>query len=72
MRMVVGLAEDASAAQVSSALMSAGASHVSSTGPAQPAVLVAEFPALGRELLDQVAALPGVRYAEPDAMQTNY
>jgi hypothetical protein len=72
MRIVVGLAEDASVEEVWAALVSAGASDVRTSGPAQPQVLVAEFPEGGPELLDEVARLPGVRYAEPDEMQTNF
>jgi hypothetical protein len=72
MRIVVGLTEDASVEQVNVALVSAGATDVRSTGPAQPWVLVAEFPEDRPELLEEVAALPGVRYAEPDEMQTSF
>ena len=51
---------------------------VRSTAPAQPKVLVAEFSpgeaqAAGQgELIERVRKLPGVRYAEPDEMQTAF
>ena len=80
MRIVVGLHENSSAETVAAALVDAGATSVRSTAPAQPRVLVAEFPAAEApaeradqsELIERVSKLPGVRYAEPDEMQTAF
>jgi hypothetical protein len=84
MRIVVGLHENSSAETVAAALVDAGAISVRSTAPAQPRVLVAEFPAAEApaeraaqtadqsELIERVSKLPGVRYAEPDEMQTAF
>jgi hypothetical protein len=74
MRIVVGLHENSSAEAVAAALVGAGAISARSTGPAQPRVLVAEFPPAEDqgELIERVSSLPGVRYAEPDEMQTSF
>ena len=78
MRIVVGLHENSSAEAVSAALVDAGATSVRSTAPAQPRVLIAEFsPREARgagqdELIERVRKVPGVRYAEPDEMQTAF
>jgi hypothetical protein len=74
MRIVVGLHENSSAEAVTAALVDAGAISVRSTAPAQPGVLVAEFPPAEHqsELIERVSSLPGVRYAEPDEMQTAF
>ncbi len=86
MRLIVGLTEDASPEDVAAALRGEGAVHVQASDPAQPLVLVVEFadtapttPAASAEpdggegeLLARVAALAGVRYAEPDQMRGIY
>jgi hypothetical protein len=71
MRVVVGITPETEAAAVAEALRQEGAHSVQ--GPAQslPDVLVADFPEGDlTDTVKRVAALPGVRYAEPDEMQS--
>jgi hypothetical protein len=66
MRIVVGLTENASPAEVAERLRAAGAQDVRPPRAELPRVLVAEFP----DAVDGVArasAVRGVAYAEPDA-----
>lgn len=71
MRVVVGLSADQEPEPLAEELRSRGASHVQGPTPSLPGVLVADFPegdVAGK--VKEVAELPGVRYAEPDELQT--
>lgn len=71
MRIVVGLIADQEPEPVVEALRQLGARHVLGPAPSLPDVRVADFPEGDLEQTVQaVAALPGVRYAEPDQMQS--
>jgi fervidolysin-like protein len=71
MRVVVGIASDAKPESVEESLRREGARSVQGPAPSLPDVLVAEFPdADAGAMVKRVAALPGVRYAEPDEMRT--
>jgi hypothetical protein len=71
MRVVVGLSADQQPEPLADELRSRGASHVQGPVPALPGVLIADFPEgdLATKV-KEVAQLSGVRYAEPDEMQT--
>lgn len=70
MRVVVGLSADQQPEPLIEELHSRGASHVQGPTPSLPGVLVAEFPQGDlKSKVKEVAELPGVRYAEPDAVQ---
>jgi len=71
MRIVVGIAVGREPASVAEALRRKGARSVQGPAPSLPDVLVAEFPEGDLEsTVKSVAALPGVRYAEPDELQS--
>lgn len=71
MRLVIGLHSDQDPASLAETLRSQGARHVLGPAPSQPDVLVADFPEGDAEsTLKEVSDLPGVRYAEPDEMQS--
>jgi hypothetical protein len=71
MRVVVGLVEGQEPEPLVVALRSKGAKHVQGPAPSLPGVLVAEFPEGDVEgIVKVVSDLPGVRYAEPDEMQS--
>lgn len=67
MRVVVGLHEGQGHEDAAEQLRRAGATAVQGPAPALPDVLVAEIPDAGAEAaIARIAALDGVRYAEPD------
>jgi hypothetical protein len=70
-RIVVGLAQGAVAGQVAEGLRAAGAEEVLPPRAELPNVLIALFPqALGApEAAERAARLPGVAYAEPEALR---
>jgi hypothetical protein len=69
-RVVVGLESKDDVPAVSEALRAAGAQHVSEPQPSLPDVVVAEFPDDDEDnTLKSIAALKGVRYAEPDQLR---
>ena len=71
MRVVVGLSADQEPEPLVKELHSRGASHVQGPAPSLPGVLVADFPEGDlASKVKEIAELPGVRYAEPDEMQT--
>ena len=71
MRVVVGLVPGSQPGTVADVLRSQGAQFVQGPMPSLPDVLVAEFPdEAAQGTLAKIAALPGVRYAEPDALQS--
>jgi hypothetical protein len=71
MRLVVALEDDQDPAPVADALRTHGAKSVQEPMEALPGVIVAEFPEGDPEgTAKAVSALPGVRYAEPDQMQS--
>ncbi len=73
MRIVVGIAEGHDVDSVSEALKATGARSVQGPAPSLPDVVVADFPEADIDrTLKGVAALSGVRYAEPDEMQSTY
>jgi fervidolysin-like protein len=73
MRVVVGLAEGHDPRQVGEQLKARGARHVQGPQPSLPDVLVADFPEDDMPAtLERVSALPGVRYAEPDELQSAF
>jgi hypothetical protein len=73
MRMVVGLQSGALWEQVADDLRMQGAAAVTPPAPSLPDVVVADFADESvDELTARLAALPGVRYAEPDALQTGF
>jgi Fervidolysin N-terminal prodomain len=71
MRVIVGIANETESAAVADGLRREGAQSVRGPAKSLPDVLVAEFPEgdLARTV-KRVAALPGVRYAEPDEMRS--
>ncbi|MDQ1743784.1 MAG: hypothetical protein QOE23_2123 [Pseudonocardiales bacterium] len=76
MRFVVGLEEGTDRELVAENLQDAGARTVTSLAPTMPDVMMVEFeddaePEQGR-LMARLAAMPGVRYAEPDVLQTGF
>lgn len=71
MRIVVGVAAGHDPAAIAEALRAAGARDVRGPAPSLPDVLVADFPDGDPEAAVKCAAgLPGVRYAEPDALRS--
>lgn len=70
-RIVVGLAQDAVPGQVAEGLRAAGAEEVFPPRAELPNVLVVLFPeTLGAsEAAERATRLPGVAYAEPDALR---
>jgi hypothetical protein len=71
MRVVVGLEEGQDPALVADQLHASGARHVQPPPPSLPGVLVADFPdGDASATVQRVASIPGVRYAEPDEMQS--
>jgi hypothetical protein len=73
MRIVVGIATGREPGSVAAALRREGASSVQGPAPSLPDVLVAEFPEGDLErTVKTVAALPGVRYAEPEELQSTF
>jgi hypothetical protein len=72
-RIVVGLVPDAEWTAVAAALRDAGAADVRPPLPSLPDVVLAEFPQGDAEAVAaRVAALPGVRYAEPDTLSSGF
>ena len=69
MRVVVMLHAGTDVEQVAAALRALGATDVRGPQPSLPDVLVATFPAAARATVADVAALDGVRVAEPDALR---
>jgi hypothetical protein len=71
MRIVVGLDAGQDPEPVMSALRDKGAQHVQPPAPSLPDVVLAEFPEgdAGATIRD-VVEIPGVRYAEPDELQS--
>jgi hypothetical protein len=70
MRFVVGLEADQDVAAVSDALLALGAHSVVGPQPSLPDVLLADFPDGNvDEMVKRIAALPGVRYAEPEQLR---
>jgi len=71
MRVVVGLSVDQQPEPLAQELRARGASHVRGPAPSLPGVLIADFPEGDlASKVKEVAELPGVRYAEPDELQT--
>jgi hypothetical protein len=71
MRVVVGVAPGHEPAAVAEELVAKGAREVQGPAPSLPDVLVAEFPEGDvDETVKSLAEIPGVRYAEPDAMRS--
>lgn len=71
MRVVVGIVAGQHPESLATALRSKGAKHVQGPAPSLPDVSVADFPEGDLEdILKAVSELPGVRYAEPDEMQS--
>ena len=71
MRVVVGLHEGADVDAAAAALRSLGASAVHGPQPSLPGVLVADVPGDDPPaVVAAIAALPAVRYAEPDALRS--
>ena len=73
-RVIVGIGPDANWPQLKAALMHAGAQTVSEPTAYQPDAVVAP---LGKDsdaaaYIQRVRGLPGVRYAEPDAMSGTF
>jgi hypothetical protein len=67
-RIVVGLYAGQDPSPVVAALERCGARYVQPPAPSLPDVVVAEFPE-GLVTMQQVAEIPGVRYAEPDQLR---
>jgi hypothetical protein len=76
MRVVVGLEAGTDRQAVAETLQAAGARSVTSLAPAMPDVVMAEFDTSTETeqglLVQRLTALPGVRYAEPDVLQTGF
>jgi hypothetical protein len=70
MRIIVGLASEAEPSAVATALREQGARDVKPAPPSLPDVVIADFPE--DVTVQDVAALPGVRYAEPDSLQSAF
>jgi hypothetical protein len=71
MRVVVGLEAGKDHREVAPELERLGARHVQGPTPSLPGVLVADMPGDDpRGVVEAIAALPGVRYAEPDDLQS--
>jgi hypothetical protein len=71
MRVVMGLYDARDADSVRDALRALGARTVLGPTPELPEVLIADFPDVEEgDLVEQLAAMPGVRYAEPDELQS--
>lgn len=70
MRIVVGLEPASDANAIGDALRDAGATRIGAISESQPDVLVADFmDADPQPLLDRLAQVPGVRYAELDQLR---
>ena len=70
MRVVVGIVAGHDNDAVAEALRRSGAGDVRGPAAALPDVLVADFPdGDPASIVRQVALLPGVRYAEPEALR---
>ena len=71
MRIVVGLHEGQEPETLAETLRSRGARQVQGPAPSLPDVLVADFPEGDMEgTVKRIAEMPGVRYAEPDELQS--
>jgi hypothetical protein len=69
-RVVVGLEPDADSAHVKKQLLSSGAGSVSVS---EPTVLVATVPeGEAEKLMQRARAIEGVRYVEPDSLQSTF
>jgi hypothetical protein len=67
-RVVVGLEPGADGARIGAQLLSSGATSVSAS---EPTVLVAIVPDGGaQDLMQRARAIAGVRYVEPDSLQS--
>lgn len=71
MRVIVGIVTGHDVATVADALLHSGAGGVQGPAASLPDVLVADFPdGDPASIVERVAALPGVRYAEPDELRS--
>jgi hypothetical protein len=71
MRIIIGVAPDQDPAALADTLRQQGAQYVHEPTAALPDVIVADFGDIeSQQLVQDVQQLPGVRYAELDAMRT--
>ncbi|MDP9179639.1 MAG: hypothetical protein M3O61_18355 [Gemmatimonadota bacterium] len=73
-RLIIGLESGADWASIKKQLVSEGADETRDPSPTQPDVLVVTIPEDRSvdDFLRLTKLLPGVRYAEPDAMRFTY